>query len=105
MDARVKPGQDKREVPLVRIMLSERDASYPGNALESGQRIAREVAAFLDDEFEQIRRAAFGRGDGLLDGADNVGRLLDAAGGEGVSEMRIHQALATGSTPVKMEER
>src|SRR3954462_3099177 len=56
-------------------------ATYLGNSLKPRQRIAREVAAFLDDEFQEIRRTAFRGGDRLLDGADDVGRLLDPAGG------------------------
>src|SRR5215472_7572242 len=41
--------------------------------------VTRKIAAFLDDEFEQERRALFGDADRFLDAADDIARLFDAA--------------------------
>ena len=51
------------------------------NFFKPGKVIAREVAAFLDHEFEQERRAGLGHADRFLDARNDVARLLDPARG------------------------
>ena len=49
---------------------------------QSRQIVAREVAALLDHELQQERRALLGDRDRVLDGADDLAGLLDAGGGD-----------------------
>src|SRR5712691_6982406 len=51
--------------------------TFPENALQPRQRVAREVVAFLDHELEQERRARFGHAHRVLDRRHDVAGLLD----------------------------